>query len=240
MTAPAPRWISWSGCRWTRRQSGACCTFSCSTARPTSCGTHGGPCWRHPYARLRTRWSAACATSSVEQVSRISKGFRCSSCASMAAWACEASTKTSRQLRACRPQPSPTLRWQRDVTRLCPSEVQWGSRHTGVLGPGGPLQLVWDDLFREFSVSEHASAVLLATFPSPLTHVVAATACLVPFLLNPAASLGRSHPWRMKLHWLALVEAFLLGVSTAASTRLPPSESVLASLHLPAWSSVHS
>ena len=31
----------------------------------TYCGTHGGTCWRHPCARLRTRWSAACATSSV-------------------------------------------------------------------------------------------------------------------------------------------------------------------------------
>ena len=110
------------------------------------------------------------------------------------------------------------------------------------MGPGGPLQLVWDDLFRECSVSDHASAVLLATFPSAYTHVVAATACLVPFLLNPAASMGRSPPWRMKLQCLAraLVKAFLLGVSTAACTRLPPSESVLASLHLPAWSSVQS
>ena len=65
---------------------------------------------------------------------------------------------------------------------------------------------------------------------------------LPPLVLSryPAASLGRSPPWRMKLQCLALVEAFLLGVSTAASTRLPPSESVLASLHLPAWSSVHS
>ena len=44
----------------------------------------------------------------------------------------------------------------------------------------------------------------------------------------------------MKLQCLALVAAFLLGVSSAACTRLPPSESVLASLHLPAWSSVHS
>ena len=28
------------------------------------------------------------------------------------------------------PQPSPTQRWRGDVTRLCPSEAQWGSRHT--------------------------------------------------------------------------------------------------------------
>ena len=44
----------------------------------------------------------------------------------------------------------------------------------------------------------------------------------------------------MKSQFLALVVAFLLGVSFAACTRLPPSASVLASLHLPAWSSVHS
>ena len=40
----------------------------------------------------------------------------------------------------------------------------------------------------------------------------------------------------MKLQCLALVAAFMLGVSTAACTRLPPSASVLASLPLPAWS----
>ena len=52
--------------------------------------------------------------------------------------------------------------------------------------------------------------------------------------------LGRTPPWRMKLQCLARVAVFLLGVSSAACTRLPPSASVLASLHLPAWSSVHS
>ena len=44
----------------------------------------------------------------------------------------------------------------------------------------------------------------------------------------------------MKLQCLALVTAFLLGVSSAACTRLPPSASVLVTLHVPAWSSVHS
>ena len=44
----------------------------------------------------------------------------------------------------------------------------------------------------------------------------------------------------MKLQCLALVAVFLLGVSSAACARLPPTESVSASIHLPAWSSVHS
>ena len=44
----------------------------------------------------------------------------------------------------------------------------------------------------------------------------------------------------MKLQCSCLVAAFLLRVSSAACTRLPQSESVLASLGLPAWSSVHS
>ena len=47
-------------------------------------------------------------------------------------------------------------------------------------------------------------------------------------------------PWRRKLHCVSLVAALLLGVSAAACTGLPPSESVLASLRLPTWSSVHS
>ena len=81
---------------------------------------------------------------------------------------------------------------------------------------------------------------LLAAYPSDHTPVVAATACLVPFLLDPAAALGRPPPWRMKLQCVSLVAAFLLGVSSAVCPRLPPSESMLASLRLPAWSSVHS
>ena len=46
--------------------------------------------------------------------------------------------------------------------------------------------------------------------------------------------MGRPPPWRMKLQCLVLVAASLLGVSSASCTRLPPCESVLASLHLPA------
>ena len=112
----------------------------------------------------------------------------------------------------------------------------------GILGTGGTLAvaLLRDDLFKVCFGSDHASAVLLAAFPSDRTPVVAATACPVPFLLDPAAALGRPPPWRMKLQCMSLVAAFLLGVSSAACTRLPPPESVLASLRLPAWSSVHS
>ena len=111
----------------------------------------------------------------------------------------------------------------------------------GILGPGGPLavKLLRDDLFSACSGSDHASAVLLATFPSDRTPVAAATACPVP--PRPCCCTGTSPPpWRMKLQCVALVAALLLGVSSAACTRLPPSESLLASLHLPAPSSVHS
>ena len=69
--------------------------------------------------------------------------------------------------------------------------------------------------------------------------VVAATACVVPFLLDPAAALGRLSPWHMKLQFLDLVAAFLLGVSSAVCTRQPPTTSMLAHFRLPAWSSVH-
>ena len=61
---------------------------------------------------------------------------------------------------------------------------------------------------------------------------------VVPFLLDPAAALGRMSPWHMKLRCLDLVAAFLLGVSTAVCTRQPPAASVLARFSLPAWSSV--
>ena len=39
---------------------------------------------------------------------------------------------------------------------------------------------------------------------------------------------------------MAVIAAFLLGVSFAACIQLPLAASVLASLHLPAWSSIHS
>ena len=57
--------------------------------------------------------------------------------------------------------------------------------------------LLRDDLFRVGSGSDHAEAVLLAAFPSRRIPVVAATAYVVPFLLDPAAALGRMSPWNM-------------------------------------------
>ena len=81
-------------------------------------------------------------------------------------------------------------------------------------------------------------STLLAAFPTSRIPVVAATACVVPFLLDPAAALGRMSPWHMKLRWLDFVAAFLVGVSTAVCTRQPPAASVLARFSLPAWSSV--
>ena len=81
--------------------------------------------------------------------------------------------------------------------------------------------------------------MLLAAFPAGHVPVVAATACVVPFRLDPAAALGRMSPWHMKLPCLDLVAAFLLGVSSAVCTRQPPTTSMLAHFRLPAWSSVH-
>ena len=62
------------------------------------------------------------------------------------------------------------------------------------------------------SGSDQSVAVLLAAFPSIHVPVVAATACLVAVLLDPAAALDRHSPWHMKLHCLDLVAALLLGV----------------------------
>ena len=101
------------------------------------------------------------------------------------------------------------------------------------------LALLRDDLFRACSGSDRAEAVLLAPFPTSRIPIVAATACVVPFLLDPAAALDRMSPWHMKLQCLDNVAAFLLGVSPAVCTRQPPTASMLAHFHLPAWSSVH-
>ena len=90
------------------------------------------------------------------------------------------------------------------------------------------LALLRDDIFRVCSGSDHAEAVLLAAFPTGHVPVVAATAFVVPFLLDPAAALGRMSSWQLKLKCLDLVAAFLLGVSTAVCTRRPPDASVLA------------
>ena len=101
------------------------------------------------------------------------------------------------------------------------------------------LALLRDDLFRVCSGPDHAEAVLLAAFPTSRSPVVAATACVVPFLLDPAAALGRTSPWHMKLQCLDLVAAFLLCVSSAVCTRQPPVASMLAHFRLPAWSPIH-
>ena len=77
--------------------------------------------------------------------------------------------------------------------------------------------------------------MLLAAFPSSCIPAVAATACVVPFLHDPAAALVRMPPWHTKLQCLDLVAAFLLGVSSAVCTRQPPTASVLARFRLPAW-----
>ena len=81
--------------------------------------------------------------------------------------------------------------------------------------------------------------MLLAAFPTSRIPVVPATACVVPFLLDPAAALGRMSHCHMKLQCLDLVAAFLLGVSSAVCTRQTPTASVLAQYRLPAWPSIH-
>ena len=101
------------------------------------------------------------------------------------------------------------------------------------------LTLLWDDLFRVCSGSDHAETELLDAFPPGPIPIVATTACVVPFLLDPAAALGRLSPWHMKLQCLDLVAAFLLCVSSAVCTRQPATASMLAHIRLPAWSSVH-
>ena len=101
------------------------------------------------------------------------------------------------------------------------------------------LTLLRDDLVRVCSGSDHAEAVLLSALPTSLTPVVAATACVIPILLDPAAALGRMSPWNMKWQCLDLVAAFLLGVSSSVCTRQPQTASMLARFRLPALSSVH-
>lgn len=97
-----------------------------------------------------------------------------------------------------------------------------------------------DDLFRACAGSNQAEVEWHAAFPSNRILIVAVTVCLVPFFLNPAAARGRRPHWRMKFQCVAADAVFLLGVSSALCARLPPFASILASLCLPAWSSVHS
>ena len=90
------------------------------------------------------------------------------------------------------------------------------------------MTLLRDGLLQAFSGSEPAKAVMLAVYPSSRSPV-AATACLVPFFLDPAAALGRRSRWCMNLQSLALVVAFLLGVPAAVCTCHPPSMDVATS-----------
>ena len=100
--------------------------------------------------------------------------------------------------------------------------------------------LLCDYLFQACSGSEHAEAVLLASFPSGHVPVVAATPRLVPILLDPAAAMGRHPPWHVKLQCSDVVTAFLLVKSSMTCTRQPLPASTLARFCLPAWSSIRS
>ena len=80
------------------------------------------------------------------------------------------------------------------------------------LDSSGALAVLRDDLFRVCSGSDHAEAVLLAELPTSRVPVVAATACVVPFLIDPAAALGRVSLWHMKQSegvWILLQRSFL-------------------------------
>ena len=71
----------------------------------------------------------------------------------------------------------------------------------GISGLGGSpaVILLLNDLLRTCFGSDPAQAVLLAVFPTARTTLVAATACVVPFLLDRTAALGRHPPWYMKV-----------------------------------------
>ena len=89
------------------------------------------------------------------------------------------------------------------------------------------------------NVAKTVAVYPVSTLSVSRVPVVAATACVVPFLLDPAAALGRMSPWHMKLQCLDLVAASLLGVLSAVCTRQPLTAFVLARFRLPAWSSYH-
>ena len=83
------------------------------------------------------------------------------------------------------------------------------------------VTLLRDDLFRVCSGSDHVEAVLLASLPFGRVTVIAATACVLPFLLDPTVALGRVSPWHMKLQCLDLIATFLLGVSSVGGPASP-------------------
>ena len=72
--------------------------------------------------------------------------------------------------------------------------------------PGGVLR---DDLFSTGAGSAPAEAVLLAAFPYANVPVLAATACLGPFDLDPATILGRQPPGHILLQCFGLAAAFV-------------------------------
>jgi len=108
--------------------------------------------------------------------------------------------------------------------------------HPGIssMGSSMAITLPRDDLFSTRAGSAPAEAVLLAAFPYANLPVFAATACLGPFDLDPAAVLGRQPPGHILLQGFGLAAAFVLVVSSAVCTRQPLSASALASFSLPA------
>ena len=69
--------------------------------------------------------------------------------------------------------------------------------------------------------SAPAPTVLIAALPCDAVLCAAATSFLVAFLLDPAATLGRHPPGRMKLQCLRLVAALLLGLPCVAPFSQP-------------------
>ena len=88
------------------------------------------------------------------------------------------------------------------------------------------LTTLGDDLLRVCSGSDHMEAVLLAAFPSSCIPVVAATACVVPFLLDPAAVLGRVSPWHVKLQCLDLIDRSVPAWCVVCGVHPPASDAV--------------
>ena len=79
-------------------------------------------------------------------------------------------------------------------------------------------------------------AVSTRVLTPPITGTIGCNAFLVPFLLDPAAALGRHPHGHMKLHCSDLAPAFLPGLCCMDCARQSPSAS--ASLCILAWSAV--
>ena len=90
------------------------------------------------------------------------------------------------------------------------------------------------------AVCTQAEAVSHAVFPDASISVDVASACLVPFLLDPVAALGHHTPGVVKHQCQRLVAAFLLGVSCVVCTRQPLPAPVLCGLCLPEFSALKS